>query len=104
MKVRWIGGFWVPGGGGRGGARMGSHLAPHREPPKSGNVKKPLVLVTNTLSFTHGYIVKRGHRRGRAGARPGAKSRLPFLEVKMGWFGGDFEVETMWLEVILGRS
>ena len=83
---------------------MGSHLAPHREPPKSRNVKKSLLLSIKPLSSTQGYIVKRGHRRGRAGARPGAKSRLPFLEVKMGWFGGEFEVETMWFEVILGRS
>ena len=103
MKVRWFGDFWVPGGGG-GGAEWDPIWHPPREPRKSRNVKKPLVPVINQPSFTHGYIVKRGPRRGRAGARPGAKSRLPFLEVEMGWFGGDFAVETTWFDVILGRS
>ena len=76
-----------PPGGARGGARMGPHLAPPRESPKSRNVKKPLVLTTTLLSFTQHYIVKRGPRRGRAGARPGAKSRPPIFALSADFLG-----------------
>ena len=60
---------------------MGPHLALPREPPKSRNVKKPLSTTIKEASTTQHYIVKRGPRRGRAGARPGAKSRPPILAI-----------------------
>ena len=78
--MRWFGDFWVPGGG-PGGARMGPRLGPPREPPKSRNVKKPLPPATKEASGSYGYILKRGPRRGRAGAPSGAKSRLPLFAI-----------------------
>ena len=72
--------FGSPRGGG-GGARMGPHLGGPREPPKSRNVKKTLSTVIKPARCAHHLIVKRGPRRGRAGAPSGAKSRLPLFAI-----------------------